>query len=74
MCRAYVQTEHITGCFRYSLKTFRTEEDIATTMSVLLISVIASGTFRTRQVVLGAPRLIRHYFQVSFHSWKDIHL
>lgn len=65
VCRVNVQREHITGCFRYSFKAFRTEEDIAITISV--------GTFMTRQVFLGAPGLIRHYIQVSFHSWKDIH-
>lgn len=65
VCRVNVQREHITACFRYSFKAFRTEEGTAITISV--------GTFMTRQVFLGAPELIRHYIQVSFHSWKDIH-
>lgn len=74
MCKALLKRGYMTGYLRRSLKGFRAEGDIDTIMSVLFyVSVIASGTFMTRPVVPGAPRLIRHYIQSSFPSWKDNH-
>lgn len=59
VCKALLKRGYMTGYLRRSLKGFRAEGDIDTIMSVLFyVSVIASGTFMTRPVVPGAPRLI----------------